>query len=68
MNHRTLNRVGSALGIGGIAICAASTLGRAGGIYYVLGYEVGTIFGAGVALIAVACLVKLEVLVSRGGG
>lgn len=45
-----------------ILICLAAGLVRLSGSYYLAGYEVLTLFNAGMAVMIFACLLKLKLL------
>jgi hypothetical protein len=54
----TFVRIASATG--GIALCAAAGVARLGGSSYILGFEGQSLFLAGIALMVLACLIRLE--------
>jgi hypothetical protein len=45
-----------------VLICLAAGLVRLSGSYYLAGYEVLTLFNAGMAVMIFACLLKLKLL------
>ena len=47
----------------GIIVCALAGVSRLLGIYHVLGFESVTLFIGGIALMVMACLVKLHQLI-----
>jgi len=57
---------GNVAGLTGVALCAVSGLVRVSGVYQLGGVELRTLFLVGVALMVLACLVKLHLL-SQGG-
>lgn len=57
---RLINSVGNIAAVAGIALCATAGIVRLFGYYYFLGYEGMTLFMAGVGLMVLACLAKLE--------
>ncbi|MEZ5529307.1 MAG: hypothetical protein R3E57_05175 [Porticoccaceae bacterium] len=46
----------------GVLLCLVAGLARLGGSYYLSGFEVMTIFDAGVATMVFACLLKLYLI------
>ena len=60
-----LSSTGTILGILGALICLTAGVTRVLGAYYLLGVAATTIFIVGNALMVLACLLKLEVLLSR---
>ena len=62
--RQVLNRAGSAAGVAGIMVCAVSGAVRVSGGFYLAGFESTTIFTAGMGLMLLACLLKLESLTS----
>jgi hypothetical protein len=60
-----LSVAGSLAGWVGILVCLAAGLLRVGGSYHFGGYEVMTIFNAGLGLILAGAFVKLEALGNR---
>lgn len=62
MVYRVITRVGNISGVAGILVCLVSGLARLAGNYYIFGYEGETIFVTGIALMVLACLVKLHQL------
>ena len=57
--------IGTIAGALGVLICTISGLARISGFYYVASYQSTTLFGVGTGLMVFACLVKLEVLISK---
>ena len=60
--QQLLNFTGSAAGVLGALLCAASGLTRFMGSYYLAGYEATTLFGVGTGIMVFACLLELEIL------
>ena len=63
--HNLLSSVGTVLGLVGALICLAAGLTRILGNYYLMGFGTTAIFGAGTALMVLACLMKIETLLNR---
>lgn len=59
-----VGRLGGSLGV---ILCAASILLRLRGFYIYAGFQVGTLFLAGIGAMLVGCLGYLAVLVERRG-
>lgn len=57
-----LSLMGSLAGWAGILVCLAAGALRVGGNFFFAGYELNTIFLAGLALIVAGAFVKLEAL------
>ena len=55
-----LSVVGTLLGIVGLAMCVVTGSIRLTGAYYLGGFELITLFQAGIAMVIVACFLKLE--------
>ena len=55
-----LKAAGSFAGIAGIILCAIAGFTRVSGSYYLAGYEASTFFIGGIALLTMACYLKLE--------
>lgn len=55
-----IDTLGTVAGVAGIVICIGSGLMRVSGSYYVAGFELTTLFNAGVGMMVFACLAKLE--------
>ena len=60
-----LRRAGDLMALAGLGLCGAAGAVRLGGGFYLLGYEAGTLFLAGAALMSAACLARLELLLRR---
>ena len=58
-----LGVVGNITAILGVLICLVAGASRVFGGFYLLGYEARTLFLGGIALMVMACLVKLQQLV-----
>lgn len=54
-----LQWIGHLAALLGIAICLITGLARVSGKYYLLGFEVQTLFIGGIALMVMACLARL---------
>ncbi len=57
--------IGNGAGLLGILICLIAGVSRILGSYHVMGFESITVFTGGIALMVMACLVKLHQLTSR---
>lgn len=66
MNQQILTIAGNAAAILGIVLCGVTGLARLTGTFFLAGMELGTLFLGGIALMVLACLVKLHVLTSKG--
>lgn len=66
--HQFLNPLGSLAGIVGTLVCLVAGFGRIFGSFHVGGYSANTLFIMGIGLMVFACLVKLEILLSRLNG
>lgn len=60
-----LSPAGTVLGLLGAFICLASGMARVLGNYHLLGFGTTAIFGAGTALMVLACLLKIETMLTR---
>jgi hypothetical protein len=60
-----LSLLGALAGIFGALLCALAGLSRLGGVFYLWGFETMTFFSAGVGLLVLACLLRLELLLRR---
>ena len=56
---QVLQWVGNLAGIAGIVFCLFAGMVRLAGQFQFLGYEVRTLFLGGIALMVMACLIKL---------
>jgi len=63
--EKTYVIVGGFTAVAGIVICLAAGLARLLGNHYFLGFESVTLFIGGIALMVLACLVRLEQLLLR---
>ncbi len=54
--------VSSLVGYAGVLLCVLSTFVRLSGNYYFLGFEILTLFNAGLAVMIFGCFIKLDVL------
>ena len=59
---KLLGLIGNSAGLLGILICLVAGVSRLAGSYYVFGYEGITLLTAGIALMVMACLIKLHQL------
>ena len=66
--HQFFNSLGSLAGIVGALVCLVAGFGRVFGSFHVGGYSANTLFIMGMGLMVFACLVKLEILLSRSSG
>jgi len=55
-----LSILGTLVGIAGLAICVVCGGMRLTGAFYLAGFELITFFQAGIAMVVVACYLKLE--------
>ena len=63
--HQLLNPLGSLAGIVGALVCLVAGFGRIFGSFHVGGYSANTLFIMGMGLMVFACLVKLQILLSK---
>lgn len=63
--HQLLNPIGSLSGIFGALVCLVAGFGRVFGSFHVGSYSANTLFIMGIGLMVFACMVKLEILLSR---
>ena len=59
---KKLDLLGNIAGVSGIVVCAVTGVSRFLGGHYLLGFESVTLFIGGIALMVMACLVKLHQL------
>lgn len=59
---RLLQLGGDGAALLGVVVCLASGLARIAGGYYLLGFELMTLFTGGMGLMLAACLAKLQLL------
>ena len=57
--------IGNSTAVLGILICLAAGASRILGNFYLFGFGVGTLFIGGIALMVMACLVKLQQLTAE---
>jgi len=57
-----LGIIGNSVGVLGILICLVAGTARILGSFYLFGFEAGALFNGGIALMVMACLVKLQQL------
>lgn len=57
-----LKVVSDLVGVLAVLVCLVAGLVRVTGVFYLGGFEVLTLFNAGVALMVFSCLLKLQVL------
>jgi type IV secretory pathway VirB2 component (pilin) len=60
--EKMFGTLGNVIGGIGIAICALAGTSRLFGAYHLLGFEMQTLFIGGIALMVMACLLKLHQL------
>jgi hypothetical protein len=65
--NRLLDAAGTLLALLGLLVCAAAMLTRLSGSYYLAGVELTPLLTAGIALLLMAALAKLQLLVNRLG-
>lgn len=65
--EKIISLVGNLAAVAGILICLASGSARVMGHYLVNDYSTNTLFQAGVGLMVLACLLKIETLLLRQG-
>lgn len=58
-------RLGQLSGIVGALLCLASVLTRLGGVYWLGGFQVGTLLQAGIAAMVFGCFCLLAALVQE---
>lgn len=61
---KLLGIIGDGAGILGVLICLVAGVARILGSYHVAGFEAITLFTGGIALMVLACLIKLHQLTS----
>jgi hypothetical protein len=61
--NKLLRLTGRTAGIIGVLLCAVSTLTRVAGVWVVGGFQIGTMFQAGMAAMILGCLAYLSILV-----
>lgn len=54
-----MNRLGMVVGLLGLVLCLVAGIGRLGGQYYILGYQLITLMFAGVGMMVASCMFKL---------
>jgi hypothetical protein len=59
---KTLEILGSVVGVIGILVCLISGLARVSGSHWLFGFETLTLFIGGVGVMMAACLAKLQAL------
>jgi hypothetical protein len=60
-----LRIIGNSAAVLGILICLVAGVSRLLGGFYLFGFETGAFFSGGIALMVMACLVKLQLLAVR---
>ena len=60
-----MNLLAWAVGLAGAALCIVSIAARVGGVFWIGGFQAGTLLLAGVAAMVFGCFCFLAVLVSR---
>ena len=59
---------GRVVGVLGLLICASSIALRLMGKYWMFGFQVGTLFAAGIACVAMGCFALLWAMSTSGQG
>jgi hypothetical protein len=57
--------IGRVAGVGGVLLCMGAAIARVGGLYWIGGFQTGTLLQAGIAAMVAGCLCFLYVLVER---
>ncbi len=57
-----LENLGNTVGVLGVLVCLVTGVARITGHFHVIGYEAMTLFTGGIALMLIACLIKLQQL------
>ena len=57
--------IGRFAAIGGVLLCAVAAIARVSGLFWLGGFQAGTLLQAGIAAMVAACLCFLYVLVER---
>jgi hypothetical protein len=65
MLGKWLDHTANVVGLLGILICAAAGIARVFGQYYILNFEVVTLFIGGTALMVMGCFLKLHQMALR---
>lgn len=65
--NRLLDMGGTLLALLGLLVCAAAMVTRLSGAYYLAGVELTPLLTAGIALLLMAAVAKLQLLVNRLG-
>ena len=58
--EKTIDIIGSVLGVLGILVCLLAGVSRVVGSHYLLGFETITLFIGGISIMVAACLAKLQ--------
>jgi hypothetical protein len=58
--EKSIDTIGNVLGIIGILVCLTAGVVRIAGSYYLLGFEMVTLFIGGTSIMVAACLAKLH--------
>lgn len=58
--EKTIDTIGTVLGVIGILICLLAGVSRIAGNFYLLGFESVTLFIGGISIMVAACLAKLH--------
>jgi hypothetical protein len=61
----TMLWIGRAAGVVGLLLCAVAVVARVTGLFFLAGYQVGTVLQAGTAAMIAGCLAFLWVLAGR---
>ncbi len=60
--EKGLDLIGNIVGAAGVLVTLVAGVSRLSGSYHLLGFELVTLFTGGIALMVMACLVKLHQL------
>ena len=60
-----LDIVGNVLAISGVVLCVVAGGARALGYFYFFGFESMTLFTVGIAVMVMACLLKMQSLIEK---
>jgi type IV secretory pathway VirB2 component (pilin) len=63
--NRAIEHLGNSAAALGILFCVIAGAARVTGLFYIVGFEVMTLFVVGMGLMLMACLAKLHLLSAR---
>ena len=63
--EKGLDLLGNIIGVAGVLVTLVAGISRLLGSYHLLGFELVTLFIGGIALMVMACLIKLQQLTIR---